>query len=139
MGRFGAIAVPKMKIGNYDYSHRPHIVDVSNKSSAKEKIGEHLENYPPNMQKQILHYLELKGYTIGKSKIKRVEKDYKPQEGERWFDRKTNKLEIIVEEGVSNNYRLRDEVNVLYYLDLEDSLQKWPWPFKLKSPKRFGR
>lgn len=139
MGRFGAIAVPKMKSNSYDYTHRPHIVDVSNKSSAKQKIGEHLENFSPNIQKQILHYLEAKGYKVGKSQIKLTGKGYKLEQGERWFDRKTGKVEVIVEEGVSNNYRLRDEVNVLYYLDLEDSLQSWPWPFKLKSPRRFGR
>ena len=38
--------------------------------------------------------------------------------------------EVIIEKGVSNVYQLRDEMNIIYFLDLEASMPKWPWAFK---------
>ena len=55
---------------------------------------------------------------------------------EKWAEKKSKnkaderQVEIIIEEGVSNKYQLRDEVNIIYFLDLEKSIQKWPWSFK---------
>jgi hypothetical protein len=137
-GRHGAIYVPKSKDEKYDYTRRPHVVDVSNKSGSLQHIGKHLQNFSPYTQEYIVKYITDKKYKIGKSKIIKVEKGRKPGENERWFDRNLLKMEIILEEGVMNNYRLRDEMNILYYLDFEDSLPKWPWAFKTATPKRFG-
>lgn len=138
-GRHGAILVPRSKKGRYEFSRRPHVVDVSNKSGALQTIGKHYMNYAPNTKNYILNYLEEKGFTLGKSEIKDVEEGYILQEGERWFNRKSLKVEIIIEEGVINNYRMRDEVNILYYLDFEKSLPEWPWAFKIKGPRKFGK
>jgi len=60
--------------------------------------------------------------------------DYKQQQGD-------SLVETIIEAGVCNDYRLRDEVNIVYYLDLEKHFPKWPWAFKLnqkESSKGFG-
>ncbi|RLC88861.1 MAG: hypothetical protein DRJ03_01075 [Chloroflexi bacterium] len=138
-GRHGAIMVPRKKQGEYDYTRRPFIVDVSNKSGALKTIGKHIENFAPNTRQFILDYLDEKGFTFGRSSVKGVEEGYVLQEGERWFSRKLMTVEIIEEEGVTNNYRLRDEVNILFYLDFEKNLPKWPWPFKIVQPRRFGQ
>ena len=42
-------------------------------------------------------------------------------------------VEIILQPGLCNDYKLRDELNIQYYLDLEASLPKWPWAFKPKK------
>lgn len=39
---------------------------------------------------------------------------------------------------LASDYKKRDEINILYYLDLEKALPKWPWAFKLKSNSGFG-
>jgi hypothetical protein len=38
-------------------------------------------------------------------------------------------LEIIVEPGISNKYQLRDEMNIIYFLELEKHIPKYPWAF----------
>ena len=138
-GHHGAIYVPKTKGWKYDYSQKPHTVDVSNKSGTLKHIGKHILNFSPNTQRYILDYIESKNYKLGTSEIKTVEKGYKPGKNEKWFDRKNLQLEVVVVEGVMNSHRLRGEMNIIYYHDFEDSLPKWPWKFKLGTPKRFGQ
>ena len=38
---------------------------------------------------------------------------------------------------LKENYNKRDEINIKYYLDLEKTLPKWPWPFK-HAKRTFG-
>ncbi len=84
-------------------------------------------------------YLDEKGYKLGVSTFDRVSADYKPKDNERWNDHKSDikdgkrELETIVEPGISNKYQLRDEMNIIYFLDLEKSMPAWPWPFVLKK------
>lgn len=40
--------------------------------------------------------------------------------------------------GLASDYKLRDEINIIYFLDLEKNLPEWPWAFKLKKAKGFG-
>lgn len=40
-----------------------------------------------------------------------------------------------MEAGVSNKYQLRDEMNILYFIDLEKSMPAWPWTFKKEEKK----
>jgi hypothetical protein len=37
------------------------------------------------------------------------------------------------EEGLPNVHYLRDQINMLYYLGVQDSMPKWPWAFKTKQ------
>jgi hypothetical protein len=41
-------------------------------------------------------------------------------------------VEVPIEYGLTNDYRQRDKINIMYFLDLEKSMPKWPWPFKVK-------
>ena len=47
-------------------------------------------------------------------------------------------IEIIEEIGISNTYQLRDEINIIYFLDLEKNMPSWPRPFikKLGAQRR---
>jgi hypothetical protein len=60
------------------------------------------------------------------------------QENERWAEKKPadksaeREVEIILTPGISNKYQLRDEMNIIYFLDLEKSMPKWPWAFEKK-------
>jgi len=42
-------------------------------------------------------------------------------------------VEVIIEKGLCNDYMQRDELNIIYFLDLEKSFPKWPWPYKKKQ------
>ena len=54
----------------------------------------------------------------------------------KWFEKKPvdksakREVEIILEEGISNRYQLRDEMNIIYFMDLEKSMPKYPWSFQ---------
>ncbi len=41
-------------------------------------------------------------------------------------------------EGLANDHRKRDELNLIYYLELEKSLPPWPWKYKPKPTTSLG-
>jgi hypothetical protein len=145
-GRFGSIFVPKYRQGKYSYLESPLKICVSNQSPNIKDAGQHFSNLAPMEQAVILDYLESKKIKLGRSTYKIVDnKKYKLQKNERFagqleidswlFQNKQSTLqgvlvEQIIEAGVSNDYRLRDEVNIMYYLDLEKHFPPWPWPFQ---------
>jgi hypothetical protein len=162
-GRFGGVLIPKYKGGKFIYNEPPWNVSVSNQSSDIKEAGKHISTFAQMEKDLIIEYLKSKKIGLGKSEFKKVEsKEYKLQSGERWAGKEeadaqrnmhgeeirdgyVNKgyteellVETIIESGVSNDYRLRDEVNIIYYLDLEKEFPKWPWAFKLNS-KTEGR
>jgi len=47
------------------------------------------------------------------------------------------KIKGYISKELSNDYKKRDELNIIYFLDLEKSIQKWPWPFKQKKAQGF--
>ena len=118
---------------------------VSNRSPSQKEAAKHYTTLAPMERKEVDRYLEEKGYRIGRSSFRQVEAGYKPQEGERWwkceeeecslYDEAPNDdrwVETIEEEGLCNKYQLRDQLNVIYFLDLEKSMPAWPWAFKRK-------
>jgi hypothetical protein len=40
--------------------------------------------------------------------------------------------------GLSSEYKKRDELNIMYFIDLEKNLPQWPWALKLKKSNSFG-
>lgn len=116
--RMGSIYVPRYKAGKWIYDENSWKVVVSSKSPAKTQKDKHIETMSPGERQVILDYLDNKGYRLGKSDF--------DDEGK----------EIIIEEGLCNNYKLRDEINIIYFLDLEKSMPEWPWPFKIDSGNR---
>jgi hypothetical protein len=41
-------------------------------------------------------------------------------------------------EELSSDYKKRDEINIIYFIDLQNNLPKWPWNFKLKKATSLG-
>jgi len=135
-GRMGSIYIPKYKNGKWIYDEDSWKIVVSNRSPATKEAGKHINTMSPNEKKILISYITEKGYALGKSEYKIVKHDYELQENERFTEKKpTDKkadreVEVIIEKGVSNVYQLRDEMNIIYFLDLEASMPKWPWAFK---------
>ena len=163
-GRFGSVFVPQIKNGQFVYDVSPWKVTVSNQSSKVGVANQHFYTFSEMEQRVILNYFKVKGFSMGKSVYRDEDrKTYKPDKskGERWVNSidadacrqlidefgtyippdflvMKNIIEVIIEPGLSNDYRQRDELNILYFLDLERNLPKWPWPFKSKIQKGFG-
>lgn len=141
--RMGSIYVPKYKGGVWQYGEDPWKIAVSSQSPATKEAGKHFNTMPPSEQDLVIQYLSEKGYAFGKSTFRKESQSYKLKEQERWGEKKPKDktaprlVEVIEEEGVSNRYQLRDEVNILYFLDLEKSLPGWPWPFTAKKRQGF--
>ncbi len=161
-GRFGNVYVPKYKRGQYIYNENSLKVTVSTQSPSQKDDGQHFTTFSPMEQRQILDYFDSKGFIMGKSEYhKEDRKTYKLKENERWANSvdadscrdlienigkyvppeklaTKDVVEVVIEPGLSNDYKLRDELNIIYFLDLEESMPKWPWPFIIKSNKGFA-
>lgn len=139
-GRFGGVMVPKFRKGKYSYETSPLKVDVSTRSSSVKKEGQHITTFSELERQQILKYFTHKGYKLGVSKFKSVkEKGYTLKDNECW-NGKANKngdkeVEEVIEKGICNQYKQRDELNIIYFLDLEKNMPTYPQPFK---PQRIG-
>ena len=137
-GRMGSIYIPRYKGGKWVYDENSWKIAVSNRSPNTKDAGKHIETLPPTEKHICLDYIHNKGYELGKSEFKEVTPDHVLVENERWAEKKKKDqqkrlLEIIVEPGISNKYQLRDEMNIIYFLDLEKSMPEWPWAFKKKG------
>lgn len=140
--RMGSIYMPRYRDRRWVYDEESWKIVVSSRSPSKKEDGKHINTFPKNVRKHIIEYLSMKGYQLGKSELKTVSaKKYQLEENEKWNGKEntdgTREVEIIIEDGICNNYKLRDEMNIIYFLDLEKSMPEWPWPFKLKGVQRF--
>jgi len=135
-GRMGAVYIPSFRDGKWIYDEQSLKISVSNKSPNMKESGQHITTFPIKMQEVILNYIHEKGYKLGISKFKTESQSYELEENEKWAEKKPKDskakrlVEIIVEEGISNRYQLRDEMNIIYFMDLEKSMPTWPWAFK---------
>lgn len=140
-GRLGSVYVPKPWSHALDEAWK---VNVSSRSPSKNEMGKHISSFSPTQKKQVLEYFEKKGYVLGKSEFKIVKLPYELKKNEKWVGAKKDikdgrrEVEIIVEAGLCNDYRFRDELNIIYFLDLEKAMPKWPWAFKLSGGGQKG-
>lgn len=135
-GRMGSIMTPQKKNGGYNWLLEPRKVNVSSRSPAKSDAGEHIDSYPPRIRSEILNYFGERGYSLGRSEFKTVSETYEPKDNERWFGKAKNgkrEVEVYVEPGLCNDYKLRDELNIIYFLDLEQAMPAWPVPFRQRG------
>ncbi len=163
-GRFGSIFVPSFRDGKYIYDKDTWKIVVSNRSPGqKDDDSLHFNRLGRSGQKIVLDYIESKGYKLGRSEFRKEKKaTYKLKEGERWTNVEDAGLlrgmidnygvfvkpeilvqpefvEVIIERGVSNDYKIRDAMNIQYFLDLEKNFKKWPWPYERKGVTPFFR
>jgi len=157
--RTGSIYIPRYKQGEWIYDEDSWKVAISSKSPSQKEVNKHFNTFSPKQQDIIFQYFEEKGYKLGKSDLKKVDNNYKLKDGERWFGKqdadaqrgihglkdgritfgwsKDKIVETVIESGLSNDYKQRDELNVIYFLDLEKSMPEWPWPFKKRPSGGF--
>ena len=141
-GRMGSIYIPRKKKGVWVYDEDSWKVTVSSRSPGLGEKGKHFHTMREGEKKILLNYIESKGYKLGKSSFIKVPQDTVIKDHQRWAEKKPKdsttfrELEVIEVDGVSNRYQLRDEMNILYFLDLEKSIQKWPWAFKKKEMQK---
>jgi len=137
--RIGSIYVPRFKNGKWIYDENSWKISVSSRSPNKKEAGQHIDTLPPKQREIVLQYIHEKGYKLGKSRFEYVDQDHELAENERWAEKKPKDknakrlVEIIEEVGICNDYRLRDELNIIYFQDLEKTLPEWPWPFKREN------
>lgn len=137
--RMGSVYVPRYRNGKWTYDENSWKVTVSSRSPNKIDAGKHIDTLPPKQKQIILDYIHDKGYVLGKSSFQKVSQDRKLAKNERWAEKKPKDkkalrlLEIIEEDGIANRYQLRDEMNIIYFQDLEKALPQWPWAFKQKA------
>jgi len=143
--RTGGVYVPALRNGEYSYQEPPFKVTVSNRSPNSAVDPDHIDRMPKRVKQLVLDYFTSKGYALGKSEWFDKPPSYELKDGERWCEKKAvrekagkGKVERMVESGLSNDYRKRDELNIIYYADLEKNLPEWPWPFKMKKKRGFG-
>ena len=142
-GRVGSIFIPRYRNGKWIYDENSWKIAVSNRSPSNKEAGKHIETLAPTQKQILLDYIHEKGYKLGRSEFKNVSQTHALQDDERWAEKKpkskTDKreLEIILEPGISNKYQLRDELNIIYFLDLEKSMPEYPWAFKTKGQDGF--
>jgi hypothetical protein len=122
--KYGVVLVPQYNEAKrvYDFKRNPYKVIVSDRSPRtpkengdRKESGKHFLDYEDGHKKDILKYIEMMGFKYGKSNVD-------------WSGDKP-KAEVV-EPGISNQGRLRDQLNYLYYLQLELELSKDPWPHR---------
>jgi len=131
--RTGGVIIPRMVNGEYVYDEHCYRVMISNKHPDYMKSwGKHYNMYSPLTQRIINKWIHKMGYCIGESIIKDVNSNYRLRKGERFFNKEKTKVEKIIREGVINNYKMRDEVNIRFFINFEKTIPPWPWSFKYK-------
>lgn len=142
-GRHGGVFIPPYKNGKYLYDITPIKIMVSNRNPGIKEKGVHINNVRPAYRNIYLEYFKEKGYVLGKSEMRKVKQDYQLQDDEKWAESKLNSkkeerlVEKIIQPGLSNTYQLRDELNILYFLDLEKNSAPWPQPFRKEVTNGF--
>jgi len=136
-GRLGHIYVPAMENGEYYYTVNPSKIAISNRSPDRKIRNQHYNSMNKYNRLLIRNYVESKGFKLGRSEFFFVNNSYKLKENEVWYTPKEErekrtrwKVERKLELGVTNSLYARDEINILYFIDLQKNFKKYPWPFK---------
>ena len=135
-GRMGSIYVPRFRGGKYVHDEDCWKICVSSRSPSKGDAGQHIDSLSPHVSKIFLKYIQEKGYVLGRSSFRTESENYCLQENEKWVGAKKiardgkREVEVIEVVGLCNDYKLRDELNILYFLDLEKEMPEWPWAFQ---------
>lgn len=74
-GRYGSILVPRRSNGQWSYIKNPFKVAVSTRNPRRKTDGKHIVNMCYSERKMVLDYIHEKGFVLGKSEFKSVDKD----------------------------------------------------------------
>lgn len=125
----GSVYVPRSKNGKYDYRENPFQIKVSSTQSHKGGKGQYIwSTMDQKLKDYCKKYFEEKGFKIGEYDLKFVDPNYKLATRERWnphADRDGKKaVEITIESGLWDDVCLADELNAIYFIDLERELSR---------------
>jgi len=135
-GLYGIVLIPKIFNGRTLYDKPPMTITLSSRSKS---VGEshHFNNIPKMEQEAISNYFAEKGLPLGETEVYDVEPGYKLGDGESWLNKEKTKIEFVSVPGLTNDHKIRDHANLLYFLDLEKYQQAWPWPWKKRTGRLF--
>ena len=108
---YGTVLLPIKKNGRYEYTES-NVITISSISPKNKVQGQSFYSFTKMEQKEIVSFIESKGFIIGEST----------------FDDDGN--EIIVEEGLCNNLSQRVYFNALFLIEVQKRQPEWPWPFR---------
>jgi hypothetical protein len=134
-GRFGAICIPKMRGCKLLYKQAPIVLFLTKRSPKINERNKHIETLSEIERKTIEKFIAKKGYKLGKSELKKEPISYELKDNEIIIKKCNgyNIIEIIIEKGLINNGIQRDTFNAKYFVDLANSIPKWPWKFRNKG------
>ena len=137
-GRMGSIFVPRERSGQWIYDDDSLKVAISARSPAIEIQGNrHFSNMSKKEKETVLRYIHSCGFDIGESKMDQRHKDSVLADNEKWIsksdDNGMREVEIVITPGLCNDYRMRDKINIMYFLELEKQIPPWPTKFIRKG------
>ena len=95
------------------YDKTPTPVCLSVRSPSNEKEFHNFNGLNEENRKKIIEYVNSKGFEIGESEM-------------------VDGKERIIEPGLMNDHKLRDQFNFLFYVEAEQKLE-WPRPLNIKD------
>ena len=103
--KFGSILIPTTLKMKHRYNCPPRVISLSIRSPSNKKFGQNINTTTPILKKTITRYIKSQGFELGESKII-------SEEGQKI-------KEEVISPGVSNNHKLRDQFNFLFYVHAE--------------------
>ncbi len=135
-GAMGRIIIPYRVNGIWTYDRSPYKVSVTYRKDKASHTKRHIWAASPRERQRILDYLKHMDFKLGLSDVKQENREtYELKEDERWidpYDLKNQTVEIILEHGVCNDYKLRHKINLKYFMDLAKYTK--PYPYKFEHP-----
>lgn len=134
-GMYGAIVIPKINKGAYDYTRAPIVMFLSIRSPKQFEKTKHILTLSDYEKMVVESYVHSKGFILGLSTTEKKPLNYKLCEGETIIKKGKfhNIVEVVTIKGLVNDSVQRDMINAKYFMDLCSSVPEWPWAFSLKQ------
>ena len=114
VARMGMILLPKIKEEKVRWDKQPIRIQLSDKGPMKNGKDSHIETMSEIQKNKVLRHIKEKGFKLGNT-----------ENG------------IVIEKGLCNSFKLRDEFNMLYMLELESNLPEWPSKLNIRKQREF--
>jgi len=125
-GSMGAIKIPPLKDGHWDWEGSPRALSVSARSSSYTVRGQHWKTLNDKQREVILRLLALFDFPLGKSTFRTEPPGYIVAENEVVIDRADNewKVEKFVERGIINYHPMRKYFNAIMTLTYNEKINE---------------
>jgi len=117
--RFGIILIPAVSQSQYKYDRPPVTVCVSRRSPSNKRSWATLHTMNPSLKKKIIRYARGLGFPMGKSHVTS-------------FDEGKVQERVIIP-GLSNDHKLRDQFNLLFFVKAEEFMGHWMRPLNIEK------